>query len=244
MHPSAMENGKIFFDTYVSQLGPVKLVEIGSQNVNGSLREVAPSNVDYIGVDFVEGRGVDVILDDPYVLPFETSSVDLVVSSSCFEHSEMFWLVFSEVMRTLKPAGLFFLNVPSNGPFHRYPVDCWRFYPDSANALVTWAKRTGTNAGVLESFTTPQKDDYWNDYLAVFIKNIEYAQKHPNRMLDGLEEFANGMIYGEASTINPENMPQDVSEKRRLMQEVGRLKEELDELKRMVEANNNNGLKE
>ncbi|WP_175683895.1 methyltransferase domain-containing protein [Burkholderia cenocepacia] len=242
MHPSAMENGKIFFDTYVSRLGPVKLVEIGSQNVNGSLREVAPSNVDYIGIDFVEGPGVDVVLNDPYVLPFETSSVDLVVSSSCFEHSEMFWLVFNEVMRTLKPAGLFFLNVPSNGPFHRYPVDCWRFYPDAANALVTWAKRTGTNAGVLESFTTPQKDDYWNDYLAVFIKNIEYAQDHPDRMLDRLDKFDNGMIYGEASVINLENMPQDVSERYRLLQEVDRLKKELDELKRMVEASNNKDL--
>lgn len=241
MHPSAMENGKIFFDTYVSRLGPVKLVEIGSQNVNGSLREVAPSNVEYIGVDFVEGQGVDVILNDPYVLPFETSSIDLVVSSSCFEHSEMFWLVFNEVMRTLKPAGLFFLNAPSNGPFHRYPVDCWRFYPDSANALVTWAKRTGTNAGVLESFTTPQKDDYWNDYLAVFVKNIECASEHPARMLDHLETFTNGMRYGESEILNPDNMPQDINEKHRLMQEVERLTKELEELKRTIESSKNDG---
>ena len=30
---------------------------------------------------------------------------------------------------------LFYLNAPSNGEFHRYPVDCWRFYPDAGGAL-------------------------------------------------------------------------------------------------------------
>ncbi|MBR8208218.1 methyltransferase domain-containing protein [Burkholderia cenocepacia] len=237
MHPSAMENGKLFFDTYVSRLGSVKLVEIGSQDVNGSLRTVAPSNVDYIGVDFVEGRGVDVLLEDPYVLPFDTSSVDLVVSSSCFEHSEMFWLVFGEVMRVLRPSGLFFLNVPSNGPFHRYPVDCWRFYPDAANALVAWAKRTGTNAGVLESFVTPQKDDYWNDYLAVFIKNIEYAAEHPNRILSSRREFYNGMIFGMDDVINPENMPQDIREREYFRKEIERLKKKLEDIERRDSSN-------
>ncbi len=51
MHPTAMSNGKLFFDTYVSRLGEVTLVEIGSQDVNGSLRSVCPDNVSYIGVD-------------------------------------------------------------------------------------------------------------------------------------------------------------------------------------------------
>jgi SAM-dependent methyltransferase len=71
-----------------------------------------------------------------YKLPFADGSVDVVLSSSCFEHSEFFWLLFLEILRVLRPEGLFYLNAPSNGPFHRYPVDCWRFYPDSGNALV------------------------------------------------------------------------------------------------------------
>jgi SAM-dependent methyltransferase len=232
MHPSAMENGKRFFETYVSRLGPVKLVEIGSQNVNGSLRDVAPPNVEYVGVNFAEANGVDIVLQDPYILPFETSSVDLVVSSSCFEHSEMFWLVFNEVMRILKPAGLFYLNAPSNGLYHRYPVDCWRFYPDAAHALVTWAKRTGTDAGVLESFTAPQKDDPWNDYVAVFIKNIGLAPEHPNRMLEIHPSFTNGTVHGGAGLLNEQSMPQDINDKKVLMEQVARLTAEIEALKR------------
>jgi SAM-dependent methyltransferase len=142
-----MENGKFFFDTYVKPLNQATVADIGAQNVNGSLKDVFPENATYIGVDFVQGKGVDIIIDDPYKLPFEDNSLDAIVSSSCFEHSEFFWLLFNEIMRVLKPTGLFYLNAPSNGLFHRYPVDCWRFYPDSGNALANWANRSGYNCG-------------------------------------------------------------------------------------------------
>src|SRR4051812_2658915 len=135
MHDSALANAKLFFECYgqifSDKKRPIRIVEIGSQDVNGSLRTVAPPAFEYIGVDFVAAKGVDVMLSDPYALPFTDESVDLVLSSSCLEHSEMFWLIFLDVMRVLKPDGLFYMNVPSNGAFHRYPVDCWRFYPDS-----------------------------------------------------------------------------------------------------------------
>ena len=97
MHLSAMNNCKLFFQTY-AEFFPndrsTKVVEIGSQDVNGSLRSIAPDAFDYIGVDFQAAKGVDVVLTDPYSLPFASESVDIVLSSSCFEHSEMFWLVF------------------------------------------------------------------------------------------------------------------------------------------------------
>ena len=53
--------GEKFFKTYCSGKLPkdYTIIEIGSQNVNGSLREVAPNGVTYIGLDFVKGKGVD-----------------------------------------------------------------------------------------------------------------------------------------------------------------------------------------
>jgi SAM-dependent methyltransferase len=129
MHYTAMKYGHLFFRTCHSQEAAPRILDLGSQDVNGSLRQVAPSASDYVGADFVEGRGVDVILTDPYALPFENESFDACVSSSVFEHSEMFWLVFLEVLPVLRPDGLLYLNLPSIGGFHRYPVDCWRFYP-------------------------------------------------------------------------------------------------------------------
>lgn len=215
MHHSAMLNGKLFFDTYASAFDaekPIRIVDIGSQDVNGSLRSVSPPGVEYIGVDFVEGKGVDVILTDPYIFPLESESADMVVSSSCFEHSEMFWIVFLEVMRILKPKGLFYLNVPSNGLFHRYPVDCWRFYPDSGRALVTWAKRNGVNAALLESYVSPQNegvDGLWNDFVAVFAKDEQYLPDFKTRILDGKTDARNGTLFGKDELINPTELPED-----------------------------------
>ncbi len=204
-----MLHGRLFFEAYISSQVSVdfKIVEIGSQNVNGSLREVCPSPVNYIGLDFAQGEGVDVVLNDPYKLPFDSETVDAIVCSSCFEHSEFFWLVFLEALRILKPNGLFYLNAPSNGFFHRWPVDCWRFYPDSANALVHWAERNGMQPVALESFIgdrsagTVAQGGMWNDFVAVFLKDRTKLHLHPRRILHSLQNYSNGLIHGSDQTL-------------------------------------------
>jgi SAM-dependent methyltransferase len=210
MHPTAMQNCNSFFVAYAGyfiQDAKTKIIEIGSQDVNGSLKSITPKIFNYTGVDFQAAEGVDVVLSDPYCLPFETESIDIVLSSSCFEHSEMFWLVFLEIMRILKPAGLFYLNAPSAGAFHRYPVDCWRFYPDSGRALVNWSKRNGGNSQLLESYI--QKGGSWQDFVGVFIKDQSHASKYPKRILDNKKDFENGLIFGSENTLNPNGTSQN-----------------------------------
>lgn len=216
MHPTAMDNGRLFFERYLGNAGGKTVVDVGAQNVNGSLREVCPPGARYLGVDFVAGDGVDLILDDPYRLPFEAASVDVVVSSSCFEHVEFFWLMFTEILRVLKPDGLFYLNAPSNGEFHRYPVDCWRFYPDSGAALVNWGMRSGYHPVLLESFTTAQRLDIWNDYVAVFLKDQARTGDHPHRILDQIENYSNGRVHGRADFLRPQAAPEDLARLRQL----------------------------
>jgi SAM-dependent methyltransferase len=200
MHPSALKNCKSFFECYggpIDQHAPVRVIDIGAQDVNGSLRQVCPPTFEYVGVDFVPGKGVDVVLDDPYKLPFADASVDVAVSSSCFEHSEMFWVLFLEVLRTLKPHGLLYLNAPSNGGFHRYPVDCWRFYPDSGNALVKWAQRHGLQPALLESFVSQQLVNPWSDFVAVFVKDQAFAPRYPDCMASTRTDIENAHILGK-----------------------------------------------
>jgi GT2 family glycosyltransferase/SAM-dependent methyltransferase len=206
MHPSALEFGSIFFETYCKDRVDIVIVDVGSQDVNGSLRDVSPNNAKYIGVDFVSGKNVDIILNDPYKLPFENGSVDVVVCSSVFEHSQFFWVLFLEIMRILKPDGLFYLNVPSNGYIHRYPVDCWRFYPDSALALVAWAVRNGFHPALLESFVGEKKSlsiehDAWNDFVAIFVKDRKYQDVHKLRVVSSLPEYSNA--YCDNGFIDP-----------------------------------------
>jgi SAM-dependent methyltransferase len=209
MHTSGLINGRMFFETYVASMDSATIVDVGAQNINGSLKNVCPPSADYIGVDFVAGNGVDIVLEDPYVLPFDDSSVDVVVSSSCFEHCEMFWLLFLEIARVLTPKGLFYLNVPSNGWYHRYPVDCWRFYPDSGLALANWGIRNGYNMALLESYISNHDDGGWNDFVCVMLKDKGHASEYPSRILDRYSEYRNGIVSGRTEILNFKFMSED-----------------------------------
>jgi SAM-dependent methyltransferase len=214
LHTTAFENCQEFFNVYgphFQQPGATpQVLEIGSQNVNGSLRGIFPAQFHYTGVDFAVGNGVDLVLEDPYSLPIESESIDIVLSSSCFEHSEMFWLVFLEIMRVLKPGGLFYLNAPSNGDFHRYPVDCWRFYPDSGRALVAWARRNGMRPAMLESYTSAQRiGEAWSDFVAVFIKDESMASNFPRRIVESKEAFMNGLLLGSDDVLKQSTLMED-----------------------------------
>ena len=200
MHQTALKYAKLFFETYCETGDSEKysIVEIGSQDVNGSLRDVAPSGFNYIGLDFVEGKGVDIVIDDPYKIPLPDGYADIVVTSSCFEHSEFFWLAFLEIVRILKPGGYIYVNAPSNGMYHKYPVDCWRFYPDSGNALAAWARRSGYSLELVESFIGERSnEDIWNDFVAVFFKPDGKANIKSGLIIEKIENYSNAYSKGE-----------------------------------------------
>lgn len=209
MHPSALKNADIFYKVYATSTELRTVVDIGAQNVNGSIKDVTPAHLKYIGVDFVKANGVDVVLTDPYTLPFDSESVDIVMCNSCLEHSEMFWVLYLEVLRILRPHGLFYINVPSNGHYHRWPVDCWRFYPDSGQALVNWAKRNGLAPVLLESFVSDKYKGIWNDYVAVFLKDESRISSYKNRMADQIHSFTNGTVVGQTKILRFRATPED-----------------------------------
>lgn len=168
MHDTALALGALFFDRYGR--GARSCLDIGSMDINGSLRSVCPVDLAYTGVDLEAGPGVDVVTAQPSELPFPSESFDLVVSSSAFEHDGLFWLTFLEMLRVLEPGGVLYLNAPSNGHYHRHPLDCWRFYPDAGLALVQWAERSGVPCRLLESFISSRCQAEWNDCVIVVRK--------------------------------------------------------------------------
>lgn len=198
MHDTAMENGERFFKTYATNLPAASVVDVGAMDINGSLRKVCPEHLSYVGVDLQAGVGVDVVLENAYQLPFDAESIDILVSSSCFEHSEMFWVVYLEIMRVLKPSGLFYLNAPSNGGYHRHPVDCWRFYPDSGGALVAWGRRNGLKNAFLESYISNPHMEGWKDFVCIFVKDEDRASQHRGRILDSFGDFTIGWVRTES----------------------------------------------
>lgn len=167
MHHTAALTGKAFFDLYADVHSTV--LEIGSFNVNGTLRDGAQKVLEYWGVDMVAGLDVDQVLADSHVLPFEDGAYDLVVSSSAIEHDPMFWVTFGEMVRVARK--YIYISAPVQGPVHNHPLDCWRFYPDAGIGLAQWARKLGYKVHLAESFLHPPIGDIWWDFVAVFVKD-------------------------------------------------------------------------
>lgn len=169
MHDTALSNGKLFFETYASSHWRT-IVETGSMDINGSLRSVCPEHIFYIGVDIEFGKSVDVKTNLGEPLPFRDNFADCVISSSQMEHDDFFWITFLEMARVVKEGGYIYINAPSNGAYHRFPNDNWRFYPDCGRVLAKWATRNGISVELVESFVADRKGDIWNDFVGVFVK--------------------------------------------------------------------------
>jgi hypothetical protein len=207
MHDTAMAAGAAFFSTYFEGAAP-RVLDIGALDLNGSLRAVAPRGCEYVGVDLAAGQGVDLVLAPGQALPFPTDSFHACVSVSCFEHDLMFWDTFLQMAAVIRAGGFIFLNAPSNGPYHRFPADNWRFYPDAGVALAAWARRQGQPIHLIESGILRRRSDVWNDFVAVFQKGD--APLPRNRFLvDTFPDAMNVYLINSPQIKNAEPITED-----------------------------------
>lgn len=171
MHKSSMDHMRSLVAEYLSADESLSVMDLGSYDVNGSYRELFDNpRWSYTGLDASDGPGVDVVLKDPYKFPFGRNTFNVAVSGQAFEHVNYFWLTFMEIMRVLKKGGVFFLIAPSRGPEHRFPQDCWRFYPDGYRALAAYG---GCELLQVSTDWDPHPDpdsSHWGDTVGVFRK--------------------------------------------------------------------------
>jgi len=170
MHPTAEVSGAAFSEIYGAP-GKV-VVDIGGRDANGSLRKLFENKgMKYVCVDIQEDPSVDVVVRPGDKLPFETNSVDLVISTSCFEHDPCFWMTFKDMTRIIKDNGYIYVNAPATGSYHTYPGDNWRFYSDAGQALAYWSGLQVVNepvypVKVLETFHVLGNE--WIDFVCVW----------------------------------------------------------------------------
>ena len=89
------------------------VVDIGSLDINGNNQYLFESCL-YLGVDLAPGRNVDLVtMGHELKLPDE--SVDTVISTECFEHDPFWELTMRNVIRMLKPGGLFLFSCATTG---------------------------------------------------------------------------------------------------------------------------------
>jgi len=128
-HMSCLEFGKRAL--FREEIEGKKIIEVGSLNINGSLRDMVikynPNS--YAGIDLTQGPGVDMICRaENMVKKFGKNSFDVVISTELLEHAKDWRSVISNIKDVCKAGGLMLMTTRSRGyPFHEYPNDFWRY---------------------------------------------------------------------------------------------------------------------
>lgn len=173
-----------FKNTYLNPNDELKILDVGSFDKDGNYNYgniLKERKWIYHGLDVKPGNNIDIIVEDLYSWKeIKDETYDLVISGQAFEHIEFFWLTLEEIRRVLKPRGLFFLIVPSNGPVHKNPFDCYRFNEDAMIAMAKYINFSmieyGTN---FDEISNP-----WFDSFLVAMK----ASMEDEAYLDALEK--------------------------------------------------------
>jgi len=114
----------------VNEIMDRRILEVGSLDVNGTLRygiqRMKP--LEYIGIDIIEGRGVDIICKaENLVEKFGEETFDFVLSTCLLEHVQDWKTCVSQIKHVCKRGGHILIIVPFMYPYHEYPHDYWRF---------------------------------------------------------------------------------------------------------------------
>jgi hypothetical protein len=188
MHQSSMDKMLNFKNTYLKdrESETLNILDIGSQDINGSYKQIFDlPKWKYSGADMQGGNNVNIVLKNPYKWQeIQSNSIDVLISGQAFEHIEFFWITALEVTRVLKPDGLCCIIAPSSGQEHRYPVDCWRFYPDGFSALARFAQLEVVEVFTQwESLNYSDGSDRWQDSVLVARKpNLSYKRMLQNKI--------------------------------------------------------------
>lgn len=95
-----------------------KILEIGSQDINGSVRDCFSGFSEYVGIDLNDARAVDLVVPGE-LLELPSSWATIIVSTECLEHSEGWADILQNMIRLLAPGGLLLLTFAGIGrPAH------------------------------------------------------------------------------------------------------------------------------
>ncbi|MFE6037778.1 methyltransferase domain-containing protein [Streptomyces sp. NPDC056452] len=201
MHRSAYEQMELCIQEYLPKSRRHRVVDLGSRISGKQTRThrglLAGHDIDYFGVDVLDGPNVDAVMRRPYRIPAKSRSADVVLSGQAFEHIPFFWVSMLEIARVLKPGGYAFITAPSRGHAHD-AQDCWRYYPDGFRAMAAHSRLELCEAytdfpptkGIWHDYgSIDTKAAYWGDSVGVFRR----PQRHPRpvvRLRSRLAMFA------------------------------------------------------
>jgi SAM-dependent methyltransferase len=91
----------------------VRVLDIGSLDLNGNIKHFFDFPYYYVGVDLDKGPNVDVI--SPGHLYDSGFQFDMVTSAECFEHDMYYARTLQNMIRLLRPGGMLLFTCASTG---------------------------------------------------------------------------------------------------------------------------------
>jgi SAM-dependent methyltransferase len=111
-----------------------KVIDVGATKTMWNYGEAVKENGNvYKTLDWGANADYEVNSYDWSHIPKQ--EFDVVISGQALEHDKYFWKTLENIKSILKSGDLVIIILPSCGAIHRYPVDCWRFYPDCAESF-------------------------------------------------------------------------------------------------------------
>jgi hypothetical protein len=103
--------------------------------INGPHRDYRKDFKEAIGVDILEGPGVDVVHNLERPFPSNIGIFKHVVCHSVFEHVSRPWLAAENIQNVMDDGATIYLSVPWAWRFHSYPSDYWRISHEALKVL-------------------------------------------------------------------------------------------------------------
>lgn len=113
-HPSQFQFVQRIKDHHPSFFTNVNVLEVGSLDLNGTVRPFFNNSKEYIGIDIGPGKGVDVICEGQKY-PGPDRHFDTVISCECFEHNPYWLETFLNMWRMLRYGGLMVFTCATTG---------------------------------------------------------------------------------------------------------------------------------
>ena len=119
----------------------VPIYEFGSRRMIGQEESAIVRHMfntdSYVGADYIDGLGVDVVLDIR-AIDLPDSSIGTLICTEVLEHVDRPFEAMKEIFRVLKDDGLLILTAPMNLEIHGSPFDYWRFTPQGFEVLLNY----------------------------------------------------------------------------------------------------------
>lgn len=119
-----------FIKDFWAKYGPFdKVLDVGSLNENGAVRDFIGECREFIGIDMRQGKGVDIVMNGhDLVKKFKPESFDLITCCETLEHDIKFWETVEAMKAVLKKGGWLLVTTPDVYFMrHSFPDDYYRF---------------------------------------------------------------------------------------------------------------------